>query len=118
MYGTVTSYEISNVLLARARLTMMKHQPHNITNYISPRSQAATENAHKTFTLCCKLPITCLYNSMHGQMVEDGGTLFLSSETSTPIFHSAFLKHHGTSALEGEANTLSKWEWSHNLKCD
>ena len=34
-------------------------------------------------------------------------TLFPSSETSIPIFHSTFLKHHGTSALEGEANTAS-----------
>ena len=54
----------------------------------------------------------------HGETVEDGGTLFLSSETPIPLFHSTFLKHHGTSTLEGEANTLSKWEWSHNLECD
>ena len=78
-----------------------------LTNYVLPCSQTATENAHKTFTLCCKLPITYLYNSMHGETVDYGGTLFLSSETSIPIFHSIFLKHHGTSTLEGKANTPS-----------
>ena len=109
MYGlcAVTSYEISSVLLVRAQPTMMKHVPSNLTNYILPCSQTVTENAHKTFTLFCKLPITCFYNSMHGETVDYGGTLFLSSETSISIFHSTFLKHHGTSTLEGKANTLS-----------